>query len=537
MSESVTPVAGDVPANPDDWKPPFNPWLTAVVATLATFMEVLDTTIVNVSLPHIAGNLGADVDESTYVITSYLVSNAIVLPLSAWMASLIGRRNYYLICIIMFTLSSLMCGMAPGLGLLVLFRLIQGIGGGGLQPTTQAILVDTFPPRQRGMSMALFGMTVIVAPIVGPTLGGWITDHFSWRWVFLINVPVGLLAGILCSKMIVDPPHFVRRSGPTKYRVDIVGLGLISTSIGTLQAMLDLGERKDWFQSNLIIALGLIAILTLVSGIAWELRHKDPIVNLRLLRDRNFGTSVFVMLIFGCGLYTSTALLPLYMQTLMGYPATVSGMAISPGGMVVMAMMPIVGFMATKYDARMMIAFGMCIIAYSMYRMGSFNPLIDFWTIADARIIQSFGMAFVFVPLNTLAYAYISRENRGTAAGIINLARNSGASIGIALTTAMITRRSQAHQSVLVEHVTPYDPAASQTLAALTARFTEAFGDPVRAAEAAYHAMGDMIAHQARALAFVDAFRYVAILMLIVVPLVFVMKRPPSLTGPNEPLH
>jgi DHA2 family multidrug resistance protein len=536
VSEAPTaPAPG--PVEPDEWKPPFNPWLTAIVATLATFMEVLDTTIVNVSLPHIAGNLGADVDESTYVITSYLVSNAIVLPVSAWVASLVGRRNFYLMCIALFTFSSFMCGMAPGLGVLVLFRLIQGIGGGGLQPTTQAILVDTFPPRQRGMSMALFGMTVIAAPVIGPTFGGWITDHYSWRWVFLINVPVGIVAGLLCSRMIVDPPHFVRRRGKDKFRVDLIGLGLISTSIGTMQAMLDLGERRDWFESKLIVALGVTSVVTMVVGLVWELRHKDPIVNLRLLRDRNFGTSVLVMLIFGCGLYTSTALLPMYMQTLMGYPAMVSGLAISPGSLVVMALMPLIGWMATRYDARYMIAFGMGVIAYSMFLMGYFNPLAGFWTIAGARIVQSFGLAFVFVPVNTLAYAFIGREHRGSAAGLINLARNSGASIGIAVTTAMVTRRTQAHQAYLVEHVTPYDPAAMQTLHQMTATFLERFGDPVRAASAARHALGEIVAQQARALAFVDAFRYVALLMLVVVPLVFVMKRPPTIPASDTPAH
>ena len=337
-------IGRDLDGSSSEWHAPHNPWLIALVATIATFMEVLDTTIVNVSLPHIAGNLGAEPQDSTYVLTSYLVSNAIVLPLSAWMSSVMGRRNFYLLCILVFTVSSFLCGIAPSLSSLVFFRLLQGVGGGGLQPITQAILIDTFPPRHRAMSMALFGMTVITAPIIGPTLGGWITDNFDWRWVFFINVPVGIFALIVSSRLISDPPFLVRRRGKDRFRIDFVGLGLISVGIGALQMMLDLGERYDWFASNFITTCALLAVFGLGIGIVWELFHKDPIVDFRLLRDRNFGLSVVVMLIFGAGLYASTAVLPLFMQTMLGYSATWSGLAISPGGVIVMFMMPLVGW-------------------------------------------------------------------------------------------------------------------------------------------------------------------------------------------------
>lgn len=532
QEESLAPAA---PPH-QEWHAPFNPWLIAFVSTIATFMEVLDTTIVNVSLPHIAGNLGVEVEDSTWVLTSYLVSNAIILPLSAWFSSVLGRRNYYLICIALFTTSSFCCGLAPNLGLLVLFRLIQGIGGGGLQPSTQAIMVDTFPARLRGMSMAIYGMTVVVAPIIGPTLGGWITDNFSWRWVFFINVPIGILAVVLCSHFITDPPYLIRRRGKDRFRVDFIGLGLISLGIGCLQTVLDLGERKDWFSSNLITDCAIIAGVALVVGLIWELIHDDPIVDLRLLRDRNFGVAVAIMLVFGCALYASTALLPLFMQTLLGYTSMQSGLAISPGGLVVMAMMPFIGWAVNRVDVRLMIGFGMLVIAYSLYDMGFFNPLIDFWTVVNARIIQSFGLSFIFVPINTVAYAYIAKEHRGSASSLINLARNLGGSVGISLTTSLITRRSQVHQVFLSEHLSPYIHNASVAYHELAARMTMHFGSSVTGALAAKQALYLTVLQQARALAFEDAFRFVAPLILVAAPLVLLMRLPKEQSD-DIPVH
>ncbi len=525
VATEYTGIDSNVPGH-EQWFAPHNPWLTAVVTTLATFMEVLDTTIVNVSLPHMAGTLGSTPTDTTWVLTSYLVSNAIILPISAWFSSVFGRRNYYMMCVALFTVSSFLCGLAPTLGALVFFRLLQGVGGGGLQPTSQAIMVDTFPPRQRGMSMAIFGMTVVVAPIIGPTLGGWITDNMSWRWIFFLNVPVGLLSLALVPRLVHDPPYLVRRRGKDRFRVDLIGLGLLAVGLGSLQIVLDLGERLDWFGSRLITALVVCSVFALIAVVIWELRSKDPIVNFRLLRESNLGFSTLTMFLFGFGLYGSTVLLPLYMQTLMGYTSMLSGMAITPGGILVMVMLPFIGMMVSRFDARAMIAFGIAVIAVSMYTMGWFDLNADFWTIARARMLQGFGMAFVFVPVNTIAYAYVKREDRNSASSLINLARNIGGSVGIAFSSTMVTRGTQTHLTALVSHATPYDPAYTDTIARLKTVFLNQTGDPVGAATRAYALTYGFIEQQARMLAYVDVFRYLALALLFVVPVAFFMKRP-----------
>ena len=513
------------------WHSPFNPWVTAVVATLATFMEVLDTSIANVALPHIAGNLGAGVEDSTWVLTSYLVSNAIVLPTSAWISSLIGRKNFYMLCVAVFTISSLLCGLAQSLGMLVFFRLMQGLGGGGLQPCTQAILVDTFPPRQRGMGMAVYGMTVVVAPVIGPTLGGWITDNFSWRWIFFINIPVGIMSLLLSSRIISDPPYLLRRRGAQRFQVDALGLALLSLGFGALQIMLDLGERKDWFASPWIRMWGLIAAVSLVWVAVHEWRHKDPIVDLRLLKERNFGFSVLLMLIFGFILFGSTVLLPLFTQTLLGYTAMLSGLVLSPGGLVIMVMMPLIGFLVTRIDPRWMIGFGIVMVSYSLYLMAQFNLQVDFWTVVVARCVQGFGLAFIFVPVNTVAYAFIAPQLRNQASSLISLARNIGASVGIAMLATMLARNTQSHRAVLVAHISPYEPVYQQRIEALTAAVQAQTGDPVGASLRAHAIVNQMVDSQARMLAFLDAFRALAICFLILLPLMLFMKRPPQVYG------
>jgi DHA2 family multidrug resistance protein len=509
------------------WHSPYNPWLTAVVATLATFMEVLDTSIANVALPHIAGSLGAGVEDSTWVLTSYLVSNAIVLPTSAWISSLIGRKNFYMLCVAVFTISSLLCGLAQSLGMLVVFRLVQGIGGGGLQPSTQAILVDTFPPRQRGMGMAVYGMTVVVAPVIGPTLGGWITDNFSWRWIFFINIPVGIMSLLLSSRIISDPPYLLRRRGAQRFQIDVLGLALLSLGFGALQIMLDLGERKDWFASPWIRMWGIIAAVSLVWVAIHEWRHKDPIIDLRLLKDRNFGFSVLLMLIFGFILFGSTVLLPLLTQTLLGYTAMLSGLVLSPGALVIMVMMPLIGFLVTRIDPRLMIGFGVIMVAYSLYMMAQFNLQVDFWTVVIARMIQGFGLAFIFVPVNTVAYAFIAPQARNQASSLISLARNIGASVGIALLATTLARQTQTHRALLVGNISSYEPAFQQRIEPLTAAMQMQTGDPVNASLRAHAVLNQMLDFQARMLAFLDAFRWLAICFLILLPLVVFMKRPP----------
>ena len=531
----MTPNAeqGDAPAavaSYEAWHAPHNPWLITIVATLATFMEILDTTIVNVALPHIAGNLGADVTDSTWVLTSYLVSNAIILPVSAYCSSLFGRRNYFMICIALFTLSSLLCGLAPSLGLLVVFRLLQGVGGGGLQPISQAILVDTFPPQRRGMGMAAFGMTVVVAPVIGPTLGGWITDNYSWRWIFFINIPVGLLALSLVPRLISDPPYLVRRLGRDRFRADYIGLGLLTLGLGCLQMMLDLGQRKDWFESQFIVALCAISAVALVMAVIWELRCKDPVLDLHLLRDRNLGFATLLMFVFGCTLYGSTVLLPLFMQTLLGYNAMLSGLAISPGGLVTMCLLPFIGIMLSRMDARIMIASGIAIVSFSLFYMARFNLQIDFWTIVLARVGQGIGFAFIFVPVNTVAYAYVPREGRNSASSLMSVTRNLGGSIGIAFAASMIARSSQRHLTYLTGHLTPYDTGFTETLRSTMRTFFAYTGDPVLATSQAYAALYGFVQQQAATLAFVDVFRFFAYSLFVIVPIAWFMKRPPHET-------
>lgn len=504
---------------------PHNPWLIAVVATLATFMEVLDTSIANVSLPHIAGNLGASISDSTWVLTSYLVANAIVLPATAFLSSALGRRNYYMVSVAVFTVSSLLCGLAPNLESLVLFRLLQGLGGGGLQPLTQAILVDTFPPRMRGMGMAVYGMTVVVAPVIGPTFGGWITDNYSWHWVFLINVPVGLLALWLSLRFISDPPFLRRRTGKDRWRGDFIGLSLVGIGLGCLQLGLDLGEREDWFSSPWITAAAVTAGVSLVTGLWWSLRHEDPMVNVRVLAERNLGLSCLHMLIFGAVLYGTTALLPLMAQTQLGYTAMQSGMALSPGGIVVAVLMPFVGFMVTRMDPRWMILLGVGVISASLFDMATFSLQVDFQTLVLARMLQGFGLAFIFVPINTIAYARVTAGERNAASSLMSIARNIGGSIGIGYTSTMVARGTQTHRALLTEHASLYDPSYTGAVATLQQKLLPVLGDPVHTERVAVAMLDQQLEHQASMLAYVEQFRFLAVAFLILVPVVLLMRR------------
>ncbi len=504
---------------------PHNPWLIAVVATLATFMEVLDTSIANVSLPHIAGNLGASINDSTWVLTSYLVANAIVLPATAFLSAAIGRRNYYMLSVAIFTVSSLLCGLAPNLEGLVLFRLLQGLGGGGLQPLTQAILVDTFPPRMRGMGMAVYGMTVVVAPVIGPTFGGWITDNYSWRWVFLINVPIGAFALAMSLRFISDPPYLRRRTGPDRWRGDFIGLSLVGIGLACLQMALDLGEREDWFSSPWITAAAIAAGISLVAGLVWSLRHRDPMVAIRVLNERNLGMSCLHMLVFGAVLYGTTALLPMMLQTQFGYTAMQSGMALSPGGIVVALLMPFVGFAVTRVDPRWMVLFGVVVISASLVLMGSFSPDVDFRTVVTARMVQGLGLAFIFVPINTIAYARVAAHQRNAASSLMSIARNIGGSVGIGYTSAMIARSTQTHLATLSEHASPFEPAYTMATEAMRARLLPTVGDPVQAEQLAHLLLRHQTERQASLIAYVEQFRFLAVAFLILVPVVLAMRR------------
>jgi len=523
VAEPETPRPATLPQTS---LPEINPWAIALTVMLATFMEVLDTSVANVALPHIAGSLSATIDESTWVLTSYLVSNAIVLPLAGWFSTLFGRKRFYMTCVVVFTLSSLLCGLAPNLWMLILFRILQGVGGGAMQPISQAILVESFPKKKQGMAMAVYGMGVVLAPIIGPTLGGWITDDYSWRWIFLINIPVGLLSLVLTAILIFDPPYLERKSLRAGLRIDYIGLGLIATGLGFLEVLLDDGQRKDWFSSNLIVVSAVVACVCLVGVVFWELHSKDPVVNFRLLKNRNFGLATFTMFLLGFVLYGSTVLLPIFLQTLMGYTALLSGLALSPGGVAVLLLMPLVGkLLSHKVEPRWLLMFGLAMSALGLFQMAGFNLQVDLGTAIRARVVQSFGIAFLFVPLNTLAFSYIAKEKANSATGLINLARNIGGSSGIAFVTTELARRSQVHQHILVSHVTAFDLRYNEMLHA-AAQMLIARGSS--ASQAVHQAQGliyGMVQREAAMQAFIDTFRLLGVIFLVIAPVMALMKR------------
>ena len=524
---SSAKAGGDFTAS-SDLQPRHNPWAIALTVTLATFMEVLDTSIANVALPHIAGGLSASIDEATWILTSYLVSNAIVLPASAWASTVLGRKRFYMSCVALFTISSALCGLAPSLSALILFRIMQGAGGGGLQPSEQGILADTFPPERRGMAFAVYGMAVVLAPAIGPTLGGWITDNYNWRWIFYINVPVGLLSLFLTRRMIEDPPHLkeaTRRAYSEGLRIDYVGLMLLVLTFGPFQVMLDKGEELDWFQSHFIVALAATAAVSLLVGIAWELYQKRPIVNLRLMSNRHFAISCVLMLSFGSIIYSTTTLLPEFVQVMMGYTAELAGLMISPGGLVILVFMPLVGALLGRIDARWVIVIGFGISALSIYHMTGIDLQMSFGHGMMLRIYQSIGLAFLFVPLNTIAYVGVPAESNDQVSGLINLMRNVGGSVGISLLSAAVTSRTQVHQDTLSLHTSSYDPAFRESLSGLGPTLARAGFSTPDATHQALARMYQTVMGQAQTLAYLDVFWLLAMLCVAMIPLVFLMKQ------------
>jgi MFS transporter, DHA2 family, multidrug resistance protein len=509
-----------------------NPWVIAATVMLATFMEVLDTSVANVALPHIAGNLSAGVDEATWVLTAYLVANAIVLPLSGWFSTLFGRKRFYMACVAIFTVSSFLCGVAPSLGLLIVFRVLQGLGGGALQPISQAILFESFPREKQGMAMAFYGMGVVVAPVIGPTLGGWITDNYSWRWIFLINIPVGVLAILFTTLLIFDPPHLVRKTFVNGLTLDYIGLGLLATGLAFLEILLDEGQRDDWFGSSLIVAAAVIAAVSLVSVVIWELRQKQPVVDFRILKNRNFALSAVVMYAVGFTLYGSTAILPIFLQTILGYTALLSGMVLSPGGIAMMIGMALVGRLLGKFEARWLIVFGLVLAAVGLFQMAHFNLDVDFRTAMWARTIQALGMAFLFVPINTSAFSSVSREKLGYATGLMNLFRNIGGSGGIAMVNTILARRQQFHQEVLVSHLTPMDGNYADALRSTASAIAAQGSSAVDAAGQAQGVLYGMVQRNAAMLAVADTFWILALLFLCMIPVVFLLKKAPPRREP-----
>jgi DHA2 family multidrug resistance protein len=514
-------MSGRVEDTLEVWKPSFNPWLIAASVMLATFMEVLDTSVANVSLPHIAGNLSATTEESTWVLTSYLISNAIILPATNWLGYFFGRKRFLIVCITIFTLSSALCGAATSLGMLLFARVLQGAGGGALQPIAQAVLLESFPAEKRGSAMAVYGMGIVVAPIIGPTMGGWITDNYSWRWIFYINVPIGILA-VLMTNMFVEDPPYIRGQRPG--RIDYIGFGLMALGLATLQIVFDKGQEEDWFSSSFITKVTIIAVVALVAFIIWELRTREPIVNLRVLANRNFAVGTALITAMGVVLYGTIALLPLFLQTLLGYPALESGLAVSPRGLGAIVSMILVGRLIGKIDGRYLIIFGFCLVGFSTYLLADIDLEISMRSIVWPQIIAGFAMGFVFVPLTVMATGRLSNEQMGNATGIFNLMRNVGGSFGIAIVTTMLARGSQAHQAAMVSHLTPYDPAFQQRLSGIISSMASR-SDLMTASAQAYGAVYAILVRQATLLAYIDNFRLMAFLCLVCAPAALVFQR------------
>ncbi len=514
----MTPVAAP-------WRPRFNPWAIALTVTLATFMEVLDTSIANVALPHIAGSLSAGQDESTWVLTSYLVSNAIILPISAWLATRLGRKRFYMSCVAVFGISSLLCGLAPSLPWLIFFRILQGLGGGGLAPSEQAILADTFEPAKRGMAFAVYGLAVVLAPAIGPTLGGYITDNFDWRWIFFINVPVAILSLVLSSRLVEDPP-FLEEERKKKYPVDYIGLGLLALGLGCLQVVLDKGEREDWFSSPFIKTFTVVTVVSLVGAVVWEYFEDHPVIDLKLLKNRNFAIACVMMFALGMSLFGTTVLLPQLLQLLMGYTAQQAGMTLSFGGFVVLACMPMVGRMVSRVDPRYMIAFGFLVSSVGLYVTTGLDLQMDFKTASLLRACYSLGLPFLFVPISTMSYVGIPPEKNNNVSGMTNLARNIGGSVGISLVTTLLAQRAQHHQDSLRAKMTLFDPGFRSSADTL-ARMLNAKG--VALADATQQAYGRLyltLQGQSNALAYIDVAWVFSVICAVVVPLAFFMRRP-----------
>lgn len=510
-------------------KPTVNPWLIALTVSMATFMEVMDISIANVALRHIAGNVGADLSESTWVLTSYLISNAIVLPISGWLSAVLGRKRFYLGCVAVFTSASFLCGMAPTLGWLLLFRVIQGAGGGGLAPSEQAILADTFPPQQRGMGFAVYGIAVVVAPALGPALGGWITDHLSWRWIFFINVPVGILSYILVSLLVRDPESVqkeheaVTRGG---IQVDYIGFAFVALGFGCLQVVLDKGQEEDWFASHFILAFAILAAVGLLGMVVWELfGTRRPIVDLPLMRDRSFLLTNAMRFATMFVLLATTQLLPQLEQDLLGYNAVNAGLSLMPGGLVVMALMPVAGFLVKKIQPKYLIAFGFLLTAFGLWHLASLDTNASFEDLAVARIFQVMGLPFLFVPTQTLAFADLPPGKTSNASALVSLMRNLGGSIGISVGATLLVRHTQIQRNHLVAHLTPTSGPFRAEMHSLSAHFAGLGAGPVIAQQRALAVVGHQVQAQAAMLAYLDVFKFLILACLIAAVLTAFLKR------------
>ena len=510
----------------DTWRPRYNPWAIALTVTLATFMEVLDTSIANVALPHIAGSLGASQEEATWVLTSYLVSSAIVLPISGWLSNRFGRKRFYMSCVAIFTICSLLCGLASSLPILILARIMQGAGGGGLAPSEQAILADTFSVEKRGQAFALYGTAVVVAPAIGPTLGGWITDNFNWHWIFFINLPIGLLSLWLSNRMVEDPPEVTART-KIKAPVDVAGLALVASGVGCLEFFLDKGQEKDWFGDPMITTVAILAAVLLTIFVWWEWRHPDPIVDLRLLQNRNFGTAVFLQLVLGMVLFGSTVLLPQFLQTLLGYTAERAGMVLSPAGFMMMALMPIAGkSLGWKIDPRLTVCLGYIAISLGLYNLTRLSLDSSFSAVTMGRMIQVIGLPFVFIPISTLNYVGVPRSKSNQISSLSNFARNMGGSAGTALLTTFIARTAQTHQQALQTHIVAGSVQYTRYITAVSRALQQGGMTRLASLLAAPGFAYQQLIRQSTMLAYKNAFFVLATAILCLTPLPFLMRLP-----------
>ena len=507
-----------------------NPWIVTVVVAMSAFMEILDVSIANVALQHIAGDMAASQEQATWILTSYLVTNAIILPLAGWFSGIFGRKRFFIACIIGFSACSLFCGLSVSLPMLIFFRALQGLTGGGLQPSSQAILADAFPPEKRGMAFAIYGMSVVFAPAIGPTLGGWITDNFSWQWIFLINVPVGMLLVPLVTMLVHDTPEAIERREQLRkkgFSIDYLGFAFLSLGLGCLQVMLDKGSQEDWFSSTFIIVLGVIAVIGLVSFVLWELGQDHPIVDVNLFKIRNFAACNFMNFMLGFLVFGTTALLPQMVQNLFGYNATTAGMVLSPGGFALILVMPIIGKLVGKVDARYLVVFGLSVDGFALFLMGHFATTTNYETFALYRIIQTLGMGFLFIPLMTLLYVDLPGDKNDQASSISSLARNLGGSVGISLIMNMLTRDTQTRQVELVNHITADNPYYQQTVNGLTGMLSMHGGSESQILTKAQAMVSQTVQAQAGLLGYSSVFYIFSALIISIIPLIFLTKRQP----------
>jgi DHA2 family multidrug resistance protein len=512
--------------------PQVNPWIVAIAVMFATFMEVLDTTVVNVSLPHIAGSLSASVDEAAWALTSYLVANAVILPMTGWLASFFGRKRTLMAAVMGFTVASFACGLAPNLGMLIFFRIIQGATGGALQPLSQAVMLEAFPPQDRGKAMAFWGLGIVVAPMLGPVIGGWLTDNYSWRWVFYINLPVGLASLFMTRWFIFDPPYLRR----VHRGIDYWGIGMLALGVGALQMVLDKGQEEDWFESHWIALLAAVAATALIVFVIHEWRTRDPVVHLRVFKNRTYAAGVFLMTVLGFVLYASLLLVPVFLQTLLGYPALAAGIAMAPRGLGSFLMMPVVGTVLGRFDPRKVLGVGICGAAWTLYALSRLNLQAGYWDIFWPQFVQGVSLAMIFVPLTTATMDPIPREEMGNATSMFNLMRNLGGSFGIAGATTYLFRRQQFHTHLLGADVNPFNPQVQQVRQGIETAMIAHGADPVTAVRQSYVSLWGMVQRQASMVSFVDTFLVMAVVFLLVLPLLLAMKRPKH-QGTGMPGH